>query len=215
MVVAASAGGLIPLRRFLSLLPADLPASILVVLHIPATGGRALPRILDRSGPLAASVPADGEKLAHGRVFVAPPDRHVLVVNGAVRLSRGPRQNGVRPAADPLFRSAARYGGPRTVAVVLSGTPDDAALGSAVVEQCGGRVLVQDPEEAAWPGIPTAASSALTAVARCISAGRTTPRPTTAWSVTAGHHKACSKGSRSRWNGRCGWPSAVWTNGPG
>src|SRR5665811_43715 len=72
VVVAASAGGLIPLRRFLSLLPADLPASILVVLHIQATGGRALPRILDRSGPLAASVPADGEKLAHGRVFVAP-----------------------------------------------------------------------------------------------------------------------------------------------
>jgi two-component system chemotaxis response regulator CheB len=166
VVVAASAGGLIPLRRFLSLLPADLPASILVVLHIPATGGQALPRILDRSGPLAASVPADGAKLAHGRVFVAPPDRHVLVVNGAVRLSRGPRQNGVRPAGDPLFRSAALYGGPRTVAVVLSGTLDDAALGSAVVEQCGGRVLVQDPEEAAYPGMP---SSTLAATRHAVS----------------------------------------------
>ena len=166
VVVAASAGGLIPLRRFLSLLPADLPASILVVLHIPATGGQALPRILDRSGPLAASVPGNGEKLAHGRVFVAPPDRHVLVVNGAVRLSRGPRQNGVRPAADPLFRSAALYGGPRTVAMVLSGTLDDAALGSAVVEQCGGRVLVQDPEEAAYPGMP---SSTLAATRHAVS----------------------------------------------
>ena len=154
VVVAASAGGLIPLRRFLSLLPAGLPASVLVVLHIPATGGQALPRILDRSGPLAASVPADGEQLAHGRVFVAPPDRHVLVVNGVLRLSRGPRQSGVRPAADPLFRSAALYGGPRTVAVVLSGTLDDGALGSSMVEQCGGRVLVQDPAEAAYPGMP-------------------------------------------------------------
>ncbi len=160
VVVAASAGGLIPLRRFLSLLPADLPASILVVLHIPATGGQALPRILDRSGPLAASVPANGEKLAYGRVFVAPPDRHVLVVNGTVRLSRGPRQNGVRPAADPLSRSAALSGGPRTVAMVLSGTLDDAALGSAVVEQCRGRVLVQRPEEAAYPGMPSSTLAA-------------------------------------------------------
>ncbi len=166
VVVAASAGGLIPLRRLLSLLPADLPASVLVVLHIPATGGHALPRILDRSGPLAASAPADGEKLAHGRVFVAPPDRHVLVVNGALRLSRGPRQNGVRPAADPLFRSAALYGGPRTVAVVLSGTLDDGALGSSMVEQCGGRVLVQDPAEAAYPGMP---SSTLAATRHAVS----------------------------------------------
>jgi two-component system chemotaxis response regulator CheB len=154
IVVAASAGGLMPLRTFLAGLPADLPASVLTVLHIPATGGQALPGILDRSGPLPAAVGVDGAKLTHGRVYVAPPDRHLLVVNGAIRLSRGPRQNGVRPAADPLFRSAALYGGPRTVAVVLSGTLDDAALGCATVERRGGRVAVQDPEEAAYPGMP-------------------------------------------------------------
>jgi two-component system, chemotaxis family, protein-glutamate methylesterase/glutaminase len=166
VVVAASAGGLMPLRKLLAGLPADLPASILTVLHIPATGGQALPHILDRSGPLRAAVAVDGEKLAPGRVYVAPPDRHLLVVNGAIRLSRGPRQNGVRPAADPLFRSAALYGGPRTTAVVLSGTLDDAALGCATVERQGGIVAVQDPAEAAYPGMP---ASALAATQRAIA----------------------------------------------
>ena len=157
ITVAASAGGLLPLRRFLAGLPAGLPASVLAVLHIPATGGQALPRILDRAGPLPAATAVDGEKLEPGRIYVAPADRHLLVADGQVRLSRGPRQNGVRPAADPLFRSAALYGGPRTVAVVLSGTLDDAALGSATVERHGGVVVVQDPAEAAYPGMPASA----------------------------------------------------------
>ena len=157
VTVAASAGGLEPLRTLLAGLPADLPASVLVVLHIPATGGRTLPRILDRAGPLPASAAVDGEPLKPGRVYVAPPDRHLLVVDGLVRTSRSPRQNGVRPSADPLFRSAALYGGPRTVAVVLSGTLDDAALGAATVERLGGRVIVQDPAEAAYASMPRCA----------------------------------------------------------
>lgn len=163
VVVAASAGGLQPLRVLLGALPASLPAALLVVLHVPATGGHALPRILDRSGPLHAASAVDGEPIRRGRVYVAPPDRHLLVVGDTVRLSRGPRQNGVRPAADPLFRSAALYAGPRTTAVVLSGTLDDAALGSATVERRGGRVLVQDPAEADYDSMPR---SAITATAR-------------------------------------------------
>jgi two-component system chemotaxis response regulator CheB len=170
VVVAASAGGLAPLRQFLAGLPGDLPASVLAVLHIPATGGRALPSILDRSGPLPAAAATDGEKLSPGRVYVAPPDHHVLVVNGTIRLSRGPRQNGVRPAADPMFRSAALYAGPRAIAVVLSGTLEDAALGCATVERRGGRVLVQDPAQAAYPGMPESALAATRhAVARPVS----------------------------------------------
>jgi two-component system chemotaxis response regulator CheB len=160
IVVAASAGGLMPLRTFLAGLPADLPASVLVVLHIPATGGQALPGILHRSGPLTASAAEQGETLTHGRVYVAPADRHVLVVDGRIQLSQEPRQNGVRPAADPMFRSAAQYGGPRVVAVVLSGTLDDAARGSVAVEGHGGRVLVQEPREAAYPGMPASALAA-------------------------------------------------------
>jgi two-component system chemotaxis response regulator CheB len=154
VVVAASAGGLQPLRTLLWNLPADLPAAVFVVLHVPSTGGRALPRILDRSGPLSAAAAIDGERIRPGRVYVAPPDRHLLVVKDEVRLSHGPQQNGVRPAADPLFRSAALHAGPRVTAVVLSGTLDDAALGSATVERLGGRVVVQDPDDADYDSMP-------------------------------------------------------------
>jgi two-component system chemotaxis response regulator CheB len=160
VVVAASAGGLQPLRTFLSRLPASLPAALLVVLHVPATGGRALPGILDRAGPLHCASAVDGEPARVGRVYVAPPDRHLLLVKDSVRLSRGPRQNGLRPAADPLFRSAALHAGPQTTAVVLSGTLDDAALGSATVERRGGRVLVQDPAEADYDSMPRNAIAA-------------------------------------------------------
>lgn len=158
--MAASAGGLQPLRRVLSGLPPDLPAAVLTVLHIPATGGRSLPRILDRAGPLPADSAVDGERIRPGRVYVAPPDRHLLIVKDMVRLSRGPRQNGVRPAADPLFRSAALHAGPRTTAVVLSGTLDDAALGSATVERRGGQVVVQDPADADYDSMPRNAIAA-------------------------------------------------------
>ena len=85
---------------------------------------------------------------------MAPPDRHLLVVKDTVRLSRGPRQHRVRPAADPLFRSVALYAGPRTIAVVLSGTLDDAALGSATVESRGGRAVVQDPDDTEYDSMP-------------------------------------------------------------
>jgi two-component system chemotaxis response regulator CheB len=160
VVVAASAGGLEPLRTLFAGLRADLPASVLVVLHIPATGGRTLPSILDRAGPLPAATAVDGERLKYGRVYVAPPDRHLMVAGGVVRLSRGPRQNGVRPAADPLFRSAALYAGPRVIGVVLSGMLDDAALGSATVERRGGFVIVQAPQECAYDSMPRSALTA-------------------------------------------------------
>ena len=161
IVVAASAGGLMPLRAFLAGLPADLPASVVTVLHIPATGGQALPGILDRSGPLAAGArPRTAKSWCTAASTWRRPTIMSSIVDGTIQLSQEPRQNGVRPAADPLFRSAALYGGPRVVAVVLSGTLDDAARGCAAVERCGGRVLVQEPAEAAYPGMPASALAA-------------------------------------------------------
>jgi two-component system chemotaxis response regulator CheB len=160
VVMAASAGGIEVLRGLLSRLPANLPASVLVVLHISASSGGALASILDRSGPLRAAAARDGEPLLPGRVYVAPPDHHLLIRDDQIELSRGPRQNGHRPAADPLFSSAAAAHGRRVIGVVLSGTLDDGAAGAAAIERSGGLVIIQDPAESAYPGMPQAALAA-------------------------------------------------------
>ncbi|MFC4118708.1 chemotaxis protein CheB [Nonomuraea zeae] len=161
VVVAASAGGVEPLRVLLRGLPADLPAAVLVVLHVPPQGGSVLASILDRAGPLRAAPAEEGETLRPGRIYVARPDYHLLVQRGEIRLSRGPQQNGHRPAADPLFMSAALDAGSRAAAVVLSGTLDDGARGCEVIDRHGGAVAVQSLDECAFPGMPTAAKAAV------------------------------------------------------
>ena len=160
VVVAASAGGVEALRGLLSELPVGIPATLLVVLHVPAAGGKVLPKILGRAGLLPAGAAADGEAPLPGHVYVAPPDCHLLLVGDKIRLSQGPRHNGHRPAADPLFVSAALSSGPHTIAVVLSGTLDDGAAGAAAVERRGGLVVIQNPSESAYDGMPRAAMAA-------------------------------------------------------
>jgi two-component system, chemotaxis family, protein-glutamate methylesterase/glutaminase len=157
VAVAASAGGVEALSSFAASLPAEFSAAVLVVLHIPPGGPSVLPKILSRVGKLPARHPADGDLLAPGVILVAPPDRHMLVSGGKVRLVVGARENGHRPAADVLMRSVAESLGPRCAGVVLSGTMDDGASGLSAVRAAGGLTLVQDPEEAAFPGMPSAA----------------------------------------------------------
>jgi two-component system chemotaxis response regulator CheB len=152
--VGASAGGIEALRALVAGLPRDLPAAVLVVVHLPRTATSALPAIIERAGDWPAAHAVDGERIRTGRVYVAPPDHHLLVIEGRVRLSRGPAENGHRPAVDPLFRSAARMNGERTVAVVLSGSRDDGTAGAATVAQLGGEVVVQSPEESLHPSMP-------------------------------------------------------------
>ena len=130
IVIGASAGGVEALREIVKGLPADIPASIFVVLHLPSDATSVLPNILKRAGQLPARHPKDREAIEPGRIYVAKPDCHLLVKRGYVRIVRGPKENSARPAIDPLFRTAARYYSSRVIGVVLSGTLDDWDIGT-------------------------------------------------------------------------------------
>jgi two-component system chemotaxis response regulator CheB len=157
VVVGASAGGVEALQRMVGGLPATFPAAVVVVLHLSATADSRLTEILERAGSLPARTITDGMTLSSGVIHVAPPDRHVICTDHALRLVDGPRENGVRPAIDPLFRSAARTFRERAIAVVLSGTLDDGTAGVAAVHAAGGITLVQAPSDAIAPGMPNSA----------------------------------------------------------
>jgi two-component system chemotaxis response regulator CheB len=158
--IAASAGGVEALRCVLGDLPGDLPLAICVVLHIPATGRSLLAPILDRGSALTAVVAGHGQPLRAGHIYVAPADRHLLVRRRTIELSRGPRENAVRPAADPMFRSLARSWGPAAIGVILSGALDDGSAGAVWLADAGATVIVQDPKTAIVPGMPAAAIAA-------------------------------------------------------
>jgi two-component system chemotaxis response regulator CheB len=157
VVVGASAGGVEALMLLVGGLPPEFAAAVFVVLHLPADSPSALATILRRSGPLPVSQSDDGLPIEPGHIYVARPNRHLVVHRGRMTLDAGPRENSARPSIDVLFRSAARAYGRRVVGVVLSGTLHDGALGLAAIKLRGGVAVVQDPSEALFRGMPDSA----------------------------------------------------------
>jgi two-component system chemotaxis response regulator CheB len=156
IVIGGSAGAIAALRRILTDLPADLPAAVFVVVHLGQQNFY-LPNALDRCGPLRVVNAEDGMPVERGSIYLAPPDHHLLLLDDAIRLGRGPRENMCRPGVDPLFRSAAVSYGPRVIGTVLTGMLNDGAAGLAAVKQCGGVTVVQNPADAQAASMPLGA----------------------------------------------------------
>jgi len=167
IVIGSSAGGVGALGRLLAQLPADLPAAVFITNHIPADFPSALAAILNRDSRLPAETAEDDQPIEWGRVYLAPPNYHLLIHDSRIQLSHGPKENRVRPAIDPMFRSAAATLGPRVIGVILTGLLDDGAAGLAAVKRCGGVAVVQDPRDADFSSMPASALRA-TRVDYCV-----------------------------------------------
>lgn len=154
ITIGASAGGIEVLLEMARELPKDLPASLFVVVHQPAGHVSELPNLISRSGKLPARHPLHDEAIKPGHIYVAPPDMHLQVRPGSVEVVRGPKDNGFRPAADVLFRTAAMSYGARVIGVVLSGYQDCGTAGMMSIKARGGIAVVQDPESATAPDMP-------------------------------------------------------------
>lgn len=171
MVVGGSAGGVEALKRFISSLPGDLPATVCVSLHLGTSTPSLLASILARGSSLRVEAAYDGAPVEPGVVYVAQSDVHLVVLPGRLQLGTGPRENGHRPSLDALLRSAALAYGPRVVGVVLTGMLDDGSAGLARVHRYGGLALVQDPDEAEFPSMPRNALAATPEALRLPLAG--------------------------------------------
>jgi two-component system chemotaxis response regulator CheB len=154
IVIGASAGGFDALKNLVKDLPPDLQASIFVVWHMSPDVTGVLPEVLNRAGRLSAKNAEDGERIEPSRIYVAPPDRHLIIENSHVRVTRGPKENRFRPAVDPLFRSAAYVYGARVIGVILSGALDDGTSGLWTIKHRGGVAVVQDPADAEISSMP-------------------------------------------------------------
>lgn len=154
VVVGSSMGGIDALITMARHLPADLPAAVLVVQHASPESPGLLSAILSRHGPLSAVTAEDGMPIEHGRIYVPPPNRHMLAAADGIRITFGPRENRARPAIDPLFRTAAVNYRSRVIGVVLTGLLGDGAAGLLAVERCGGMTLVQAPDDAMYADMP-------------------------------------------------------------
>ena len=158
VVIGTSAGGLEALDELVGRLPTDLRAAIFIVQHMaPHHSGEPLLRRLSRHQAFQPKLARHGEFFKPGRIYIAPPDSHLLVKATKMLVTKGARENRHRPGIDPLFRSAAAAHGARVIGIVLTGMLDDGTAGLIAIKKCGGVAVVQDPREAAYSGMPISA----------------------------------------------------------
>jgi two-component system chemotaxis response regulator CheB len=174
VVIGGSSGAREPLRTILSSLPVDFPGTIFVVTHVPSSLPSRWPDLLQSSTALPIRHAVDGERIAAGKIYMAPPDCHLIIQRDHLRLGHGPRENMSRPSIDPLFRSAALAFGSRVVGVILSGLLNDGSSGLAAIKQRGGVTIVQTPDSAAEDSMPRAAMQA-TQIDHCLDASEMGP----------------------------------------
>ena len=157
IVIGASTGGLEAFKTLVQQFPTDLAAAVFLVWHMSPHTQSALPAILSKAGKLPASTGVDGEPIHQGRIYLAPPDHHLVLEADHVRLTRAPKENRFRPSIDPLFRSAAYAYGSRVIGVILTGALDDGTAGLWAIKDQGGIAIVQEPQEAQEPSMPRSA----------------------------------------------------------
>lgn len=161
IVIGTSWGGVETLKTLVTGLPKDLPATVLIVMHLSPTIPSLLSTILDRTDGLPVTEAKDGEHLEIAHAYVAKSDHHLMIENDRLVLGRGPRENHSRPSVDVLFRSAAAAYGPRVIGVVLTGLLDDGSAGLWSVKRAGGIAVVQDPADAERSSMPSSAMKAV------------------------------------------------------
>jgi two-component system chemotaxis response regulator CheB len=160
VAVGASAGGIEAVNRFVGGLPRNFPFGVLISVHVAPTAPSLLARIIDRAGILPAVTGAHGDQIRPGKIYVAVPDHHLLLDGTRIAVTRGPSENGYRPAINALFRSVAISCGIHAIGVLMSGTLDDGVQGLAAIRARGGTTMVQDPSDALFPGMPANALAA-------------------------------------------------------
>jgi hypothetical protein len=193
IVIGTSAGGLEALDTLIGQLPTNLPASIFIVQHLaPENDGGPLLHRLGRHRAFGCKLAKDGESFRLGRIYIAPPDNHLLVKKDRILVTKGARENRSRPGIDPLFRSAAVTHTSSVIGVLLTGMLDDGTAGLMAIKKCGGVTVVQDPKDAAYPGMP---QSALNSLTRSITVCRSVK-----WGVYSKHlpENVQAKASRSQ-----------------
>jgi two-component system chemotaxis response regulator CheB len=157
IVIGGSAGAIEPLKNLVKQFPPDFTGAVFVVLHSYPRTRSLLPEILSGSGPLRALLPEDGNPIQSGRIYVAPPDHHLVIERDHIHLNRGPKEQHQRPSINVTFRSAALAYSDRVVGVILTGQMDDGTAGLWEIKRRGGIAVVQNPEEALYPSMPLSA----------------------------------------------------------